>query len=535
MIFCPLYSFSQVSQQWAKRYNGPAGSFDIARKLILKHDGSILVFGNSVGINTSADMTIIKYSPSGTEEWVTRYNYPANETDNIASADLDESGNIYVTGFITNESSLTRLALLKFDPNGSFLWIRTFDSTAYTQSYGESVSISPDGNIYVTGSARNLSSNYDYVTIKYDPAGQRVWLRTFNGSGNGDDNPIGVVAGDHGNVFVTGTSKSTSIGTDIITIKYDSTGSLQFLRSTNSNPNDDDRATSIALDQNNSIIITGVTIIPPNGFDYFTVKYDQSGNFIWEKTYNGPGNSIDYTYQVITDTEDNIYVTGSSRNGSALGTEDVLTIKYDSAGAVKWINRFDGQAEGSDIGYCIAVDSELNVYIGGAIDRGNVFLEIGTIKLNSSGDQEWFRAYTFHSAPEDFPYSIAVDELDNVYVLGITFGGSTDYDITTIKYSQSIGISQIGNSIPGKLALYQNFPNPFNPATRIKFDIPVSGHVSLKVYDITGKLVGILFDKYFSAGSYEYLFDASGLPSGVYFYSLYSNNERETSKMLLIR
>ena len=439
IIICPLSTYSQVSQQWAKRYNGPAGSFDIARKLILKQDGSVLVFGNSVGINTSSDITIIKYSPSGTEEWVTRYNYPTNESDNVSSADIDNAGNIYVTGFITDINASPHIALLKFDPDGAFLWIRTFDSTAYTQSFGESVSVALDGNIYVTGSARNLASNYDYVTIKYNPAGQRVWMRTFNGSGNGDDNPVGVIACDDGTVVVSGSSKSLSAGTDIITIKYDSAGSQIFLRGTNAAPSDDDRATSLAIDNNNSILITGVTATTSSGFDYFTVKYDASGNFIWEKTYNGPGNSIDYTYQVIADTEDNVYVTGSSRSGSALGTEDVLTIKYDSSGAVKWINRYDGQAEGSDIGYCLTVDSELNVYIGSAIDRGGVLLEIGTIKLNSSGDQEWFQIYTFHSHPEDFPYSIAVDDMDNVYILGISFGGSTDYDITTIKYSQSIG------------------------------------------------------------------------------------------------
>lgn len=534
ILIFPLVSYSQVTQQWAKRYNGPAGSFDIARKLILKDDGSVLVFGNSVGVNTSSDMTIIKYSPAGTETWVSRYNYPSNESDNISSADIDDNGNIYVTGFIT-ENSLTRMALLKLDPNGAFQWIRTMDSSAYSQSFGESVSVDSDRSIYITGSARNLASNYDFVTIKYTSTGQRLWLKSYNGSGNGDDNPIGVAALSDGSVVVSGTSKTGFPGSEMVIIKYNSEGSQLFLRGTNSAPTDDHRATSLAVDNNENFIITGVTATPSNGFDYFTVKYNNAGNFLWGKTYNGPGNSIDYTYQSVTDPEDNVYVTGSSRNGSALGTEDVLTIKYDSSGAVKWINRFDGQAGGSDIGYCLTIDSELNVYIGAAIDRGGTLLEIGAIKLNSTGDNEWTRVYTFHSHPEDFPYSIGVDNFEDVYVLGISFGGSTDYDITTIKYSQSIGISQIGSSVPGTYELYQNYPNPFNPSTVIKFDIPKAEYTSMKIYDINGRLIKTLLNNNLNAGSYQYNFNASSLPSGIYFCSLTTESFQKTVKLTLIR
>ena len=529
-----LAAFSQVSQQWVKRYNGPAGGFDIAREMLLKPDGSIIVIGNSVGIGTSSDIVIIKYSPAGDEQWVSRYNYPADRSDNVSSAVLDDLGYIFITGFITDSTDVTRMAVLRFDSAGIFQWIRTFDSTAYTQSYGESIAVSGDGNIFVTGTARSISSLNDFVTMKFSLSGELLWRKTYNGLGNGDDSSVGLVLDDQNNAFVTGSSKTTGTASDIVTLKYNNSGDLLFTK-TFSGPSDlDDRPTSVTTDQNNNIIIAGVTS-GSNGFDYLTLKYSNQGNLLWSKTYDGTGNSIDYTYKVITDAEDNIYVTGSSRSGTLLGTEDAVTIKYDSAGAVKWTNRFDGQASGSDIGYCLTVDSKQNVYIGCATDRGGIQLILGTLKLNSSGKMEWLQTYNFYSAPEDFPYRILVDDLDNVYLCGISFGGTTDYDIATIKYSQSIGISQIGNSLPEKFELFQNYPNPFNPSTKISFDLPQSSYTTLAIHNSIGQEITVLIDRDLQPGKYKFTFDASSLPSGIYFYTLSSAGFRKTGKMMLIR
>ncbi len=76
------------------------------------------------------------------------------------------------------------------------------------------------------------------------------------------------------------------------------------------------------------------------------------------------------------------------------------------------------------------------------------------------------------------------------------------------------------NSNPLDFSLSQNFPNPFNPTTTIRFDVSVSGNVSLKVYDVLGREVAVLANEYLRAGSYERVFEAGNLSSGVYFYTL---------------
>jgi len=83
--------------------------------------------------------------------------------------------------------------------------------------------------------------------------------------------------------------------------------------------------------------------------------------------------------------------------------------------------------------------------------------------------------------------------------------------------------------------LEQNYPNPFNPFSTIKFELPKSSVVSLKVYDIPGREINELVNEFRTAGKYEVTFDASKLPSGVYFYRLQSENFVKTRKMVLIK
>ncbi|MFZ5948434.1 MAG: S8 family serine peptidase [Stygiobacter sp.] len=80
-----------------------------------------------------------------------------------------------------------------------------------------------------------------------------------------------------------------------------------------------------------------------------------------------------------------------------------------------------------------------------------------------------------------------------------------------------------------------NYPNPFNPTTKISFSIPNSSHVSLKIFDILGREIAVLANQVFSAGRYTFEFNASNLPSGTYIYHLRTDNKTITKKMLIIK
>ena len=108
------------------------------------------------------------------------------------------------------------------------------------------------------------------------------------------------------------------------------------------------------------------------------------------------------------------------------------------------------------------------------------------------------------------------------------------------RFSIAVGsfitaIRQIGTETPSEYALNQNYPNPFNPVTNISYMIPKSSKVSLKVYDMSGKLVSTLFEGNQNEGIYLTQFDGSQLASGVYFYKLEAGDYKEVRKMTLIK
>lgn len=128
-------------------------------------------------------------------------------------------------------------------------------------------------------------------------------------------------------------------------------------------------------------------------------------------------------------------------------------------------------------------------------------------------------------------YSVFFTNANTGYVAGEN-GGIWK---TTTGGGQFVGILQNSNSTPDIFFLQQSYPNPFNPATNIKFDIPKTSFVKLIVYDILGRDAATLVNGELKPGSYQADWDASAFPSGVYFYTLQTKSFTETKKMILIK
>lgn len=108
-------------------------------------------------------------------------------------------------------------------------------------------------------------------------------------------------------------------------------------------------------------------------------------------------------------------------------------------------------------------------------------------------------------------------------------------------FSLTTGVNTVSDIIPDNYSLHQNYPNPFNPTTNLQFEIPasrgkpVSGFVSLKIYNMLGKEVASLVNSNLNPGIYKYEFDASNLSSGIYYYKLTTGDFSDTKKMMLIK
>jgi parallel beta-helix repeat protein len=116
--------------------------------------------------------------------------------------------------------------------------------------------------------------------------------------------------------------------------------------------------------------------------------------------------------------------------------------------------------------------------------------------------------------------------------------GKSFYRLKQIDFDGSFEYSNVVEVITNMIldfALEQNFPNPFNPTTKLSWQSPISSHQTLIIYDVLGNEVTTLVDEFRQAGKYELNFDASGLSSGIYFYKLSAGKFVETKKMILIK
>ena len=129
--------------------------------------------------------------------------------------------------------------------------------------------------------------------------------------------------------------------------------------------------------------------------------------------------------------------------------------------------------------------------------------------------------------PKNYSYS------DNSVTNGIYY-----YRLKQIDFDGSFTYSEvveINIGLPTEFNLSQNYPNPFNPSTTINFSVPKSEFVTLKLYDVLGNEIETLVNDQKPAGNYEVAFNASNLPSGVYYYQLKAGNSIETKKMVLMK
>jgi len=117
--------------------------------------------------------------------------------------------------------------------------------------------------------------------------------------------------------------------------------------------------------------------------------------------------------------------------------------------------------------------------------------------------------------------------------------GKYNYRLKQIDYNGNYEYFNLNNEIsvgvPGEFSLKQNYPNPFNPVTKIDFDIPLNTNVNLKIFDLTGREIKTLLNGALNSGYYSIEFDASQLPSGIYYYSLKSEEYSSTKKLILLK
>jgi uncharacterized delta-60 repeat protein len=417
-----------VQQAWVARYNGPGNDFDGAVAIRLDNSGNVYVTGESVGVGTGADYLTLKYNSSGQQDWFVLYD--GGLGDAATAMAIDSSGNVYVTGQSWSaKTSEYDYATVKYNADGQEQWVARYDGPANDYDYPTGIAVDSSGNVYVTGESTGLAGDWDCTTIKYNSRGQQEWVVRYNGPANDNDWGNGIALDKSDNVYVTGGSVVSGIFSEYVTIKYNSAGQQQWVARYHGTGDGNDTATALAIDSSGNVCVTGSSFNSDDDFDCVTIKYDPAGQETWLARYDGSINLDDLGYAIAIDNSGNISVTGAG--AVSFNEFNYLTIRYNSAGQEQWV----AQSEAGGYAVAVATDSSGNTYITGT--GGVTTPDYATVKYDALGQEEWVAQYNGPGNGPDDAKAIAVDGSGNVYVTGTSLSSEPlNADAATIKYVQ---------------------------------------------------------------------------------------------------
>ncbi|EQB62605.1 MAG: hypothetical protein RBG1_1C00001G0184 [candidate division Zixibacteria bacterium RBG-1] len=446
IFFSYTLAWSQVDTAWVRSYNGSGNGYDESKALVVDDSGNVYVTGRSLGSGSLDNFATLKYNSNGDTLWTRSYNGLGNGIDVATSIAVDNSGNVYATGYTDNGSS-DDFTTIKYSSTGDTVWVRNYNGPGDRLDQAHALAIDNSGNVYVTGSSRGSGGTLrDYATIKYSSIGDTLWVRRYDGPAGGQDDDCFAIALDNsGYVYVTGYSRGVGSGRDYTTIKYNSVGDTLWVRRYDGPGNGNDIAVALKVDNVGNVYTTGYSTGVGTGFDYATVKRNSLGDTLWVRRYNGPGFGDDSAKAIVIDSSGDVYVTGSSV-GSGTGY-DYTTIKYNSIGDTLWLRLYNGAGNGADLAQALALDFQGNLYVTGYSWNGSSY-DYLTIKYNSIGDTVWTRSYNGTGNGDDIAQAISVDKFLNLYLTGYSWNGGS-YDYVTLKYIQNWAplLDSIGSKI----------------------------------------------------------------------------------------
>lgn len=521
-------SFLQPQTEWIRQFNSGGSNQDYVNDMKLDKWGNIYMCGYIRYDALNSDVLLLKYNSYGVLQWSKTYNGRATfSNDEAKKIIIDDSGYVYLMGKV-QFNTITDFLTMKYTPNGDTVWVRSFDGGNDEVDDPTDFALDNNYNIYVTGLIYRKGNN-DIGTIKYDRNGNLKWVRVnyYGGPGN--------MLFDSGYVFINCGLYADSLNRYRINIlKYDTTGLLLDTLSFNIGVNLGDKF--MIFDNHKNFIVSGEYYADlPTQYDILTLKMNSNGNKSWISGYNNNSdNSSDYLYDLKIDNANYNYILVRSRNVQL--RSDIVLIKYENqTGDSIWTRKYQSVPFANDEPSQMSIDKYNNIYITGSSDFNLINNRIVTIKYNFQGILQWHTEYTPSVFVNSEGLRIQNDTLGNLFVSGITNSSSNGDDIVLIKYSNITDIKETDNTIPEKYELYQNYPNPFNSQTEIKFDIAKSDKYKLEIFDILGRRVGLILDENKNVGSYKLSFDASALSSGIYIYKLSSEDLSVVRKFTLIK
>jgi photosystem II stability/assembly factor-like uncharacterized protein len=536
---------------WAQKHFCSGNTlFKASGNSIKVRNDEAYVTGFAVGSHDDRDFITVKYNSIGTKQWLQDYSYVQHGQDISNKLDMDNYGNVYVTGQsygYNYDAQSNDYTTIKYDNNGNLQWVMRYDGIGGQVDESHDIQVIDDDIVYVTGwSDRDPDPgivDYDYVTIRYASG----WITpNCDNPGFSSGNPLRKIS-------KLNDSSAVAVG-DMGTLKFSTDRGINWR---NINSGIMNRFNSLNIDKN-KIILTG---------ESGTILYSSNNGTSW---LNRSLNSNDEIRSIQFIGSNNIYCAGtggqlykSQNSGISWSSKTISSSATVNSIYVNLINDLNKISFiNSTRGILIGNDGKLLKTVNGGetwqsistgysdnfndvcflnSNTGYISGSNGLILCTTDGGTNWKKQKTYSNLNFtsvtflDSAHGIAVSDEGTVILTNM---GEKSYD-NNESYSKG---KQEETALLNTYKLDQNYPNPFNPVTVIRYSVPEVSKVSLKVYDVTGKQVIELVNDNKDKGTFDVTFNAVNLSSGIYYYQLnvYDLNGTsviysESKKMILIK
>ena len=539
--------------------------------------------------------------------------YGGSGIDIISDIATDSKKNIYISGSSNSPNNIAfnglqnvnygggaAAFLAKFDSLGNRIWATYYGTDTTHYSYANSVVVDNNDNVYMAGhtnKSTGIASGgfqnthgggfWDAFLVKFDASGNRLWGTYYGGPG--DDVGTSVKVDNTGNVYLVGTTSSTSNiasggfqntyggGTsDVFLVKLDASGNRLWATYYGGNNEENGSlggsGTAIATDNSGNVFLASKTkslsSIASGGFqntygggdhDAFLVKFDASGNRLWATYYGGSGDDGVEEVYTATDINGNIYLSGNTDSQNAIASPgafkttlsgpDAFLAKFDSNGNRIWGTYYGGW--NYEAGGGVETDVLGNVYLVGytysgngiamggfqnTIDTINDFEDVFLVKFSPSGSR--ICATYFGGGGAELPghEGIAVSG-NSVYIGGVTY---SSMGLASGGFQNSFGggnadaylVKFTSCSSPSGIEIVEEdyeeeviYPNPSKGVFKIKLETDAQ----IVITDIYGRKI---FDKYLLEGIQE--INLEGKAEGVYFVKTITGVKESTKRIVLV-
>ena len=484
----PILLFSEANILWFEDFSG-SGEESIGHYILTCEDNGFLQVGETYDYsNLSSKILVVKINASGQLLW--------NREIHIGGHNLGNSAIELSDGYLICGSLDRNSALIKLDKeNGSTIFLETFDNGG-TDAF-ENVSIVPNGFIAVG----YVHSEDPFNTFYTEGEGFAMFL---------DENGIEISSQNlsqlidqayrvqtfNNELIISGLSEGAS---DYKVIKMSLDGNVIWHYSYGGV--EEDHCFGMDLNDDGEIFLAGHTLSGTQNWDTYTVKIGNDGNLIWASTI---GNPRGFNPEYIHDEAWGVKATNDGGCVVIAGTGD----EYDE------YSECNGQ-ECSDV---------WSAYL---------------IKYNHIGNASWQKTFSSFEVSEEI-YDWAGEAIDLTNdgggIIAIDNG---QFGFLRVNNIQNTLVNDYRNHSSTSFRLYNNYPNPFNPITTFKYDLPKDSYVSIIIYDMLGNVISQLVNEVQNYGYKSVQWNATnsqGQPvsSGVYLYSIEAGKFRQTKKMILL-